>query len=621
MKKKKKNPYQTIKTSLKSILKDYDEVQPELNKLVIKCNDIVGQTYQFIRLFILHKYHNDQKIPEINEKFILYCIKTQGIRDNRGKKAKDTNLLEELNNFYETEYQPLINKEKYNLKKLSFLLPYLAIQINTSIQNNIKEHFLQHLLRFINITTKDLTEDKSIKFKLKTAILNNKEIPDEFKKWYDLHKNNIVPNEIKKSIPYDIKAYPNKFIKCLLYMNGVLEEKEVRLFQPLPLRNNIIPKYITIDTACLINLFAKKGDKGKLLTKLKDNKKLIWNQVFRLNKSIFKNKHYTFNYQIQTDGIGVSLSFIRNDLVNKKYGTKTDKINEEEYKYINECSDNELKEFTTQNIVGLDPGKKFLAYMIDENNNKLKYSAPQRRIESMAKRNSKILLKEKTKYKIIEKETKLSEQNSKTINYDKFKQYITDKNKLNNELREFYIRDLWRKMKWRNFVYSRKSEDIFLNKIKDTFGNNIVIAYGDWSRSSQMKHFMPTKNKGLRKIINKKYNTISINEYNTSKNCCVCYNKLEYMKHDGKKTFRHLCCLKCLSSENKKTAFKTRDANSAINIMNLFKYYCNNKERIKEFSVPTRSSSSLSERKKLSKVEQSVDFTERNGSTNEYLNV
>ena len=55
--------------------------------------------------------------------------------------------------------------------------------------------------------------------------------------------------------------------------------------------------------------------------------------------------------------------------------------------------------------------------------------------------------------------------------------------------------------------------------------------------------------------------------------------------------------------------------------MNLFKYYCNNKERIKEFSVPTRSSSSLSERKKLSKVEQSVDFTERNGSTNEYLNV
>ena len=39
----------------------------------------------------------------------------------------------------------------------------------------------------------------------------------------------------------------------------------------------------------------------------------------------------------------------------------------------------------------------------------------------------------KYKSKIIEKETKLSESNSKTINYEKFKQYIKDKTKLNNE--------------------------------------------------------------------------------------------------------------------------------------------------------------------------------------------
>lgn len=63
---------------------------------------------------------------------------------------------------------------------------------------------------------------------------------------------------------------------------------------------------------------------------------------------------------------------------------------------------------------------------------------------------------------------------------------------------------------------------------------------------------MPTKNKGLRTLIEKKYKTVSINEYNTSKNCCKCYNKLDYMKHNSEKTFRHLCCHKCLSSENKK---------------------------------------------------------------------
>ena len=88
--------------------------------------------------------------------------------------------------------------------------------------------------------------------------------------------------------------------------------------------------------------------------------------------------------------------------------------------------------------------------MIYNNGNKLKYSSAQKRAESMAKRNTKILLIEKNKCKIIEKETKLSESNSKTINYDKFKDYIKEKTKLNSETRDFYIKDLWRKMKWRN---------------------------------------------------------------------------------------------------------------------------------------------------------------------------
>ena len=375
----------------------------------------------------------------------------------------------------------------------------------------------------------------------------------------------------------------------MFYMNSILEQKEAKLFQPIPLRNNIVPKYITIDTACLINLFASKGNKGKLLTKLKDSKDIIWSQVFRLNKKIFKNKEYTFNYQIQTDGIGVSLSFIRNDLVDKKYGSKTEKIVEDNYRYIEDCNDNELRNFDNKNVVGCDPGKKFLTYMVDKNNNTLKYSSAQRRVESLAKRNSRILLTEKKKYNIIEKETILSELNSKTIDYQKFKDYIKEKTKLNNELQEFYITDLWRKMKWRQFVYSRKSEDKFMNNIKNVFGDDIVIAYGDWSRSSQMKHFMPTKNKGIRKLIEKKYETISIHEYNTSKKCSDCLEDLNYMKHNNKKTFRHLCCKKCLSSENKQTAFKTRDANSAINIMNIFQYYCLNKERQEAFK-PIRSS-------------------------------
>jgi hypothetical protein len=603
-----KSPYKTVKTSLKSILLNYNDIQPEINKLVIKCNDIVVQTYQFIRLYFLKQYHDNKDLPIINEKFFLYALKTQGTRDTRGKKAKDDTLIKELETFYETEFKSLVDNDKFDLKNLSFLLQYIAIQMTTNYQTNIKEHYGQHLMRFINKTT---SEDKIIRNNIKKGVIDNDKnnIPKEFHEWYDKHIKYIIPQDITKSLMYDLKANPDKFIKCLLYMNSVLEEKEHKLFQPLPLRNNIVPKYITLDTASLINFFAKKGKKGKLLSAVNDNKNLIWSQIFKLDKRVFKDKHYKFNHMIHTDGISVSLSFIRNDLIDKKYGSKSESIIESDYKYIEDFEKKELDELNKKNIVGVDPGKKFLVYMIDDNGNKLKYSSAQKRAESMGKRNTKILLIEKNKSKIIEKETKLSESNSKTINYDKFKDYIKEKTKLNNETRDFYIKDLWRKMKWRNYVYSRKSEDTFLNNIEMTFGKDCILAYGDWSRSTQMKNYMPTKNIGLRKIIHKRFQTISVGEYNSSKKCCDCYGDLEYVNKS--KTVRHLKCPKCLSSENKKTVFRTRDANSAINMKNLFRYYCLNETRPKEF---TRSSSVQNKNCEQNKVEQSVDFTERNGS-------
>jgi len=66
-----------------------------------------------------------------------------------------------------------------------------------------------------------------------------------------------------------------------------------------------------------------------------------------------------------------------------------------------------------------------------------------------------------------------------------------EKDKLNKETLDFYQRDVWWKMKFRQYSYGKKSIDIFL-KIKETFDENILIGYGNWCGSTQMKHFMPT---------------------------------------------------------------------------------------------------------------------------------
>ncbi len=594
-----KSAYKTFKIPLKTILLNRDTTQPVINNLVFEMNDLVIHTYQFIRLYVLHQYNNDKPLPEINDTFILYCIKTLGLRDNRGKKGKDTELLEMLEVFYKTEYQHLLNHVKTNLKNTTFLLPYLATQIHTSLSNNIQEHFIQHFLRFINKTTNEITEDKTTLFQFKKQLMELDETNEAFCEWKQTHLQNIIPEKIKKSIYYDVKVKPFDYLNGMLYMNSVLEKQECKLFQPLPLRNNIIPKHIIIDTASLINLFCPEKDKdgnkvkkGELLSNVKDNQNEVWYNFLNLKHRIFKNKHYQFHNQIQTDGISCCLLFIRKDLKDKKWGSKIPALQEQDFYNIEDLSKEQLDTLKERNIVGCDPGKRSLVYMMDKHGNKLQYTAPQRKRESKAKTNQRILLEERKRKGIIEKETQLSFQNSKSVDYEKFKMYLVEKNKLNKETVEFYKRDTWRKMKFRQYSYGKKSVDTFLNKIKETFSENILIGYGNWSRSSQMKHFMPTMNKGLRKLIHKKYDTITINECNTSKKCCDCNNDLEYYKDkEGKNVFRLLICSNCVSCENKKIVFRTRDANSSINIMKLTQSWIEKQERPLCFHISSFTSS------------------------------
>jgi hypothetical protein len=596
-----KSAYKTFKIPLKTILLNRDTTQLVINHLVFEMNDLVIHTYQFIRLYVLDKYTKNQPLPTIDETFILYCIKTLGTRDNRGKKGKDTQLLELLDAFYKTEYQPLLNHEKTNLKNTTFLLPYLATQIHTSLHNNFQEHFIQHFLRFINKTTNQITEDKSILFQFKNKCLSLEETDRIFDDWKNIHLPNILPTEIKKSIHYDIKIRPFEYLKGMLYMNSVLEKQESKLFQPLPLRNNIIPKHIILDTASIINLFCPEKDKdgnktkkGELLSNVKDNQNEIWCNFFDMKNKIFKNKHYQFHNQIQTDGISCCLLFIRKDLKDKKWGSRVPVLQEQDFYNIEDLSKEQLDILKDRNIVGCDPGKHSLVYMIDKNGNKLQYTASQRKRESKTKTNQRILLIERKRNGIIEKETHLSFQNSKSVDYENFKNYLVEKDKLNKETTKFYKKEVWRKMKFRQYSYGKKSIDTFLNKIKETFGENILIGYGNWSRSSQMKHFMPTMNKGLRKLIHKKYDTITINECNTSKKCCDCNKDLEYYKDkEGKEVFRLLVCSNCVSCENKKIVFRTRDANSSINIIKLTSCWIEKQERPLCFHISSFTSSRI----------------------------
>jgi hypothetical protein len=576
-----KSAYRTLKIPLKTILKD-KKLQPKIEELVLLLNDLVIHSYQFIRLYVLDKFNKNKPIPEINETFILYCLKTLKTRDNRGRKAKDSSLVEDLELFYQTEYEPLFSHEKLELNNLSHILPYLATQIHTCISNNVQEHFVSHFRRFVN---KTLTGGKKDLFQFKNKLLGTLDEIKEFSEWQKTHLPHIFPADIKKCVYYDLKVKPMEYLEGMLYMNSVLEKTESKLFQPLPLRTDIIPKHIILDTACIIEYFCPDIEikKSTLLKNVKLHQKVVWDSFLKLNHKIFRNKYYQFSNQIQTDGISCSLLFIRKDLAERKRGDKIPVIPAQKFTNIEDLSETELNDLKTRNIVGCDPGKHSLVYMVDSTGKKLQYTASQRKFESNQKRNQIVMKKEKEKNKIQEEETDLSKQKGKTVDYEKFKTYITEKNKLNTSVKDFYNRATWRKAKFRSYSYGKQTIDNFLNRIESTFGKNIVIGYGNWSQTEQMKNYMPTLGVGLRRLIHKRFDTITINECYTSQNCCDCYSKLEHHNDiNGKEIFR---LLKCVSCKNKKIVFKTRDVNSAVNIRNLTRCWLETRTRPTEFST------------------------------------
>ena len=107
-----------------------------------------------------------------------------------------------------------------------------------------------------------------------------------------------------------------------------------------------------------------------------------------------------------------------------------------------------------------------------------------------------------------------------------------------------------------------------------------------------MKNYEPTLGKGLRKVINRKYLTLTVNEAYTSQRCCECFQKMRNYNCDvkNKSVHRLLVCEKCVnqstkhvSCENKRIVFRSRDKNAARNIMNIGKYYMFYKQRHPNF--------------------------------------
>jgi hypothetical protein len=675
-KKEPPDKYRCLKLPISSILFSNKEKEEEvketmeiLQKAIVRTNAITSKTYFLLRLWVLHKYHNNQEISEITTDTISMAMKSI-IKSSSGQKPKGNNAI------LLQEFQKLHSFGLEDGSNLSSILDYYATTMITAIENNTKMRFFDYIKRYVNSYFKHLYQDqlenKEFKKQLyreinlvKNDIINNTLTCDEkYHSWLKENRYKIVPEIFAKpdepmetSYYYDIKITPYKYLKHMIFMCLELEKIERKSFQFFPIQTNAIPRHIQVDTKALVELFVdtekhqklldiwitktseiksgknkgnpKNKTKADLYNCLEQNKEFIWNTFFNISQS---RKNYVFDYTIITDGYVTSLRFLHKDFVEeeqekkdkKKAGKKAlqgltkeekNKIKEEkkqlqkelakqkrlankdkpkkskkeekqenpEFPYIDELP----KQVLEGKHIFIDPGKRSLFSMMDDDGNYFSYTNRQYLKETKRLKYQALLKNYKDRIEITKIEEGLNKYNSKTCNIEKFQEYITAKIKANETLVPLYQEVKFRQYKWYAYINKKRTEDNMVNKIANKYSKHHIIIIGDWSIGKQMRNFISTPNLTLKRKLQETFKVYNIDEFRTSclshKTEQVCENLYLKFKKDPKQKQRKIHSILTYQMENNRNGCINRDKNGCKNIQKVFNSYMETGERPEKY--------------------------------------
>lgn len=521
-----------IDISYKPILIHDYHLLDKIEDTVKRVNLIVFHTYNFLKLYLIHLWNQRTVFPKIDKPFIRAIINTISYKsDKRGRKSHNDVTVSDLLSFHNANYKQFTDLLPVCSDNLSHILEYEIITIITSIKNNIKEHFASHVKKYVDcITNKSyfikqfkkgptspqyenalhrLNYNKTFKehlFSLKT----NFEHPD---KQYILNMRKNLYNKdkfSKKGIYYDIKSKPFDYLFGMFSLAFQLEhlknqeeikEKDIqnetiintKLFNVIPLRTNIVPKSITLDTASLLDLFYTGQNKGELYSTLVQNQDRIWGEHFRIYSKMFnissskksEDEKYKFHYMIKTDGISATVMFHKSKEIeiDAEEEVEADDIKVENYKkdpiYIESLEQTKLNEMKRKKLIAIDPGYGDIIYSISnknryKNNKKekyehYKYTQAQRNFQIRKKKYELIIndlrknaLKLGLDVSEIENRIKV---NSKTVKYENFKEYLKQKVDVNNSLYHYYSNPIFRKLNLNRYTNTLKSESKIIKNI------------------------------------------------------------------------------------------------------------------------------------------------------------
>jgi transposase len=560
--------YQCIKTSLKSVVRD-ESVISALRDAALRANGIMTHTLQLLKLYLIYCYDTGAPLPTIDRQFVTSVMKVLCAEPTVGRPPSEATkrIKDTLKAFYEEHYKPSVVGE-LNYRHLTTVLDYLAIDVITMYETNIKQHFVEYVERLVNVSWEKkalvaiIKKHKTTTARrqaatnalcaqlrlIKTDLLSpdaQKTAHPMYHAWIDAQRLKVLPRRPlrKKSMHYDIQCSPQDYLPQMLYMMKAVEARGASVNNVCPLRSAIIPKHFRLDTTSLIHLCltSEHGTRAEYLTKgnIVRRQAEIWGLFFKTEKKCFHTADdaaighaHTFDHQIETDGVSCSILLKRGDVVGKRTKEPKAPTHKEggSERYIDEVND--YAPLTNKRVVAIDPNMSDLLYCVDsdtKDQTKFRYTQDQRRKETKAKKYRDYLQERKQETvdgkRVEEWEAELSAFNRKTTDLAKFKAYIQKKNELNARLALFYNAYIFRKLKLGSYMRRQITEARLLSRFKKLFGEpeKTIIAIGDFEQRKHRKFKEPIKGKGFRTLFRKAgYGVYLVDEFRTSCRCSAC---------------------------------------------------------------------------------------------------
>jgi hypothetical protein len=371
--------YRTIKMPIKKLFSNTHI--GKIESAVQTIHKVTTLALDFVKLYVLHEFHNGREIPILGESFYDTVIRVVSRnKDERGRPlTTNKELYTKLLTFHEKVFLPLSpHNERVEVRCMSHILAYVGSSCATGQETNIKRNFTHYIRRYVNkywlsriYQEKGWADDYKMSkternqfyneiSHIKEDILFHRKWKDggyrslpQYHNWLDTIVNVIYPapvNDYEAGMYYDVNVRPQMYLKYMLTIQDEFERMGVKMYSPICLRSSLSPKYIKLDYFGLLDLLVTDEDlielqyhlnlpniptKGSLFDtvstwvgeKLNERQKFyirtgVWRHFMKFGtnkytRHLLESKHYVFDNSILTDGVGVSVLQIRKDRVGK----------------------------------------------------------------------------------------------------------------------------------------------------------------------------------------------------------------------------------------------------------------------------------------------------------------